>query len=115
MHLPPLTFAVDATLSRPSLRATSARLLTPSPYHHLPSCHHRTTTYTLNTNSTSSLNSSIMASVAVRPSVYPHGFCIHSYQDHAPFLPRPQPVVAKPPPTDPYYGHEETTKYVLGL
>src|SRR6201996_2750959 len=77
--------------------------------------------YTLNTDSTSSLNSSIMASVAVRPSVYPHGFCFHSYhhqssyQDHAPFLPQPQPVVAKPPPTDPYYGHEETTKYVLGL
>src|ERR1700761_1256189 len=128
MHLPPLTIHhlrcrcyTLKTVPKSELRTTSACLLTPSPYHHLPSCHRCITTYTLNTDSTSSLNSSIMASVAVRPSVYPHGFCFHSYhhqssyQDHAPFLPQPQPVVAKPPPTDPYYGHEETTKYVLGL
>src|ERR1700761_4785450 len=86
------------------------------PHHLLPSCHRCTTTYALNTDSTSSLNSSIMASVTIRPSVYPHGFRFHSYhhqssyQDQAPVLPQPQPVVAKPLPTDPYYGHEETTK-----
>src|ERR1700761_6846807 len=122
IHPPPLTIHhlrcrcyTLKTVPKSELPTTSARLLTPSPYHHLPSCHRRTTTYTLNTDSTSSLNSSIMASVAVRPSVYPHGFCFHFYQDHAPFLPQPQPVVAKAPPTDPYYNHEEMTKYVLGL
>src|SRR6201996_799171 len=122
MHLPPLTIHhlcrqcyTLKTVPKSELQTTSTHLLTPSPYHLLPSCHRCTTTYTLNTDSTSSFNSSIMASVAVRPSVYPHGFCFHSYQDHDPVLLRPQPVVAKPPPTDPYYGHEETTKYVLGL
>src|ERR1700761_6249076 len=28
----------------------------------------------------------------------------------SPVIPQPQPVVAKLPPTNPYYGHEETAK-----
>jgi hypothetical protein len=97
------------TVHKTELRTTSARLLTPS-------CYRRTTTYALNTYYTSSLSSSIMASVFVQPHAHPRGFLLHShhhqssYKDQAPVIPQPQPVVAKPPPTDPYYGHEETAK-----
>src|ERR1700761_5399975 len=57
-----------------------------------------------------------MASVAVQLAAHPHGYLLHShhhqlsYQERAPVIPQPQPVVAKLPPTDPYYSHEETTK-----